>query len=119
MTLTNLSLEEHIAIIGANMALARYAWLYFHDRMRSSKSASSSRQYIISTKRAHLDNTVGGLGRRASFDSDLPLENSKIRKTTDLQIRREPRSVWPGNNQAAAKLSSDQADRDTELYMGA
>ena len=118
MTLTNLSLEEHIAIIGANMALARYAWLYFHDRMRTLKSATSSRQWITSARRTHLDNTDGELGRRASFDSDLPLEHSKIRKTTDLQIRHEPRSVWSRNDQAAAKLSSDQVGLDKKIYEG-
>lgn len=91
------SLEENLAIIGANFALSRAIYSFFRHGGRSTAArqpyqrdgANTQRQNAASRKRARRVSLSS-----PSQDSMIPLEET-IRKTTDLSVSRGPRLASP------------------------
>ncbi|KAL8759409.1 MAG: hypothetical protein Q9199_000778 [Rusavskia elegans] len=88
------ALEENFAIIGANLAMSRAIYVYVRDLRQSPgrKSRYPQRSYLSDRQ---LRPPTGWQRKiyasSKSQDSVIPLEDSAIKKTTDLSVIREPR----------------------------
>ncbi|KAL8640854.1 MAG: hypothetical protein Q9228_002274 [Teloschistes exilis] len=88
-------LEENFGIIGANLAMSRAIYVYMRDLRQAPDRGSRYPQP------SHLGDrqprSATGWQRKIyasskSQDSMIPLEESAIKKTTDLSVTQEPRS---------------------------
>lgn len=80
------SLEQHFAIIGANLVLSRYVYQYFRDRTLVLTGGQSSQYNLQPTAAATRASEY-----TTSLDSGRAEENATITKTTDLYIVSEQR----------------------------
>ncbi|KAL8833983.1 MAG: hypothetical protein Q9170_003985 [Blastenia crenularia] len=88
------SLEENFGITGANLALSRAVYVYWREDRSLPRGKRRYPQQSDLTGRG-LRPTAGWsrnlYSSARSQDSVIPLEDTSIKKTTDLSVMREPR----------------------------
>ncbi|KAL8800724.1 MAG: hypothetical protein Q9182_004967 [Xanthomendoza sp. 2 TL-2023] len=101
------ALEENFAIIGANLAVSRAIYVYVRDLRQSARRESKypQRSYLGDGQLRPATGWHRNIyASSKSQDSVIPLEDSAIKKTTDLSVVREPR---PGLHKIASNLDFD------------
>jgi hypothetical protein len=92
--LTVHSLEEHLGIIAANLALSRYVIRFFRNGLLSEAESKSYQHHSSDTQRgltaSFPTNGRGGFFTSNSYDS-TPMESCSIRKTTEFSVSEGPR----------------------------
>lgn len=89
-------LEENLGIIGANLALSRAAYTFLRNGLRSATGKHSYQYENTYTQRQPAVKGRRGRGLSLSSrsqDSVIHLEESTIKKTTELSVTNKPRNT--------------------------